>query len=79
MAVNRPESEGVVRGQGQSTATNPWQPCYNYYISNPIGPQSGARTESSIVTVTVNKPVKKQSKRRWWLALFDLSEPWLSS
>ena len=29
---------------------------------------------SSIVTVTVNKPAKKQSTRQW-LALFGLSEP----
>ena len=31
-------------GPGIYVAINPWQPCYNYYISHLIGPQCGART-----------------------------------
>ena len=38
-----------VRGRSPRTravyvAINPWQPCYNYYISHLIGPKCGART-----------------------------------
>ena len=31
--VNKPRSRAVALGLGWFTAINPWQPCYNYYIT----------------------------------------------